>query len=210
MSVQTNITAHAGGGNADATAIVSKFNIVSTCATHLDSVILPDNIGDVTVRNAGAKDCAVFPPAGAAIDALGADAAYPLASGSVQEFVKTSATQWYTVNRSDRFVSASVTFNQDALTWDSNTYPLDVSATIPPSGRGRRLEVAVWGSNATATSLTVANVGGGPSVTKTLDSASSLARGWIYCNATGYVQYTPGATKPTSGNFTIYGYFAET
>jgi hypothetical protein len=92
----TGITAFATGGQASATALTTDINFVTTVATAADSVKLPTAaLGKrVVVLNLGAESLGIYPVSGGAIDALGADAKYDLASGSWREFIGQSATQW--------------------------------------------------------------------------------------------------------------------
>lgn len=93
----TGLTAFATGGQASATALTGEVNFVTTVASAGDSVKLPTAaLGlRVVVFNKGAEACDVFPASGAAIDALGANNAYSLASGTAKEFWGVSATLWY-------------------------------------------------------------------------------------------------------------------
>jgi len=92
----TGITAFATGGQTDAVALTTDINFVTTVATADDSVKLPTAaLGKrVVVMNLGAESLGIFPVTGGAIDALGANAKYDLASGAWREFIGQSATQW--------------------------------------------------------------------------------------------------------------------
>jgi hypothetical protein len=56
------ITAHAGGGNANATLLNGWLNTITTVATAADSVMLPPGYAgaEITVINHGAAACQVF------------------------------------------------------------------------------------------------------------------------------------------------------
>ena len=154
--VQNTVTAFSTGGQANAVAITSTFVRVSTCAAHLDSIKLQTTIlQPITVRNDGAYDCAVFPPSGGQIDALGANIGYTLASGSVQTFIPTSATQWYTQNKAlrrvDRGNVAAGDFNTGNVTDDGAAYDLDLTSIIPPSAYGKPIEASMYVKGSAAT-----------------------------------------------------------
>lgn len=62
ISRQDNITAYAGGGKANATALTTSVNRITTCATSGDSVLLPKAIAGsfVVVMNEGARTLAMY------------------------------------------------------------------------------------------------------------------------------------------------------
>jgi len=98
-SLQTGITAGAGGTSAAAFQLTNEINIVATVATTNDSVKLPyltfDRIGMVTVvRNNGANVLRIYPFDGQSINALGADTPITLATGLAVTMVAVSATAW--------------------------------------------------------------------------------------------------------------------
>jgi hypothetical protein len=61
-SVSPALTAHAGGTKAAALALTEEINVITTCATALDSVLLPDaTVGiSLTIVNLGVATCAVY------------------------------------------------------------------------------------------------------------------------------------------------------
>lgn len=88
-STANNITARAGGGQANATPLTATYNRVVTVASANDSVLLPvATVGSrVVVFNRSANSLNVFPTTGGAIAAGGANAAYALAGTKSAEFV---------------------------------------------------------------------------------------------------------------------------
>lgn len=92
----TGITAFATGGQASATALTAECNFVTTCATNGDSVKLPTAVLGlrIVVFNLGAASLNVFPASGGAINALGTNNAFAIASGASNEFWGQSSTQW--------------------------------------------------------------------------------------------------------------------
>ena len=62
FATQTGITAHAGGGQANATPITAMHAQVSVCATVGDSILLPPAKQgmEITVVNNGAASCNAF------------------------------------------------------------------------------------------------------------------------------------------------------
>lgn len=81
-SVANAITAYAGGGQANATALTASFNRVTTVASVGDSVKLPAaTLGaQVTVFNKGSNSMDVFPATGDKVNALSTNAGYGLAT----------------------------------------------------------------------------------------------------------------------------------
>lgn len=97
--VKDTITAFAGGGQTNATALQRhKMNRVTTVATIADSVMLPkaDILGGtVIVINASANSMNVFPFLADSINALGANAAFAVAAGKSVLFACPVAGTWY-------------------------------------------------------------------------------------------------------------------
>jgi hypothetical protein len=97
----TSIIAHAGGGQANATALNPGYNIIKTVATAGDSVILPAVSEGlvVTVKNETATNAAaIFPQSGESIDDLAADASISIAPGETIVFTgaETTSLKWET------------------------------------------------------------------------------------------------------------------
>lgn len=96
-SVTTGIAAYAGGGQANATQLTSKYNVVSTVATIADSVKLPAAEAGkrVVVFNRAANSLDLFPATGDNIEGNGVDAAQAVAGGSKIDLVAVDTTNWY-------------------------------------------------------------------------------------------------------------------
>jgi hypothetical protein len=101
--VKDSITAAAGGGQANATLIISQINRITTVVTAADSVKLPPASAqgavpsgtEVTITNAAAANSAnVYPATGDQINALGVNAAFALAAGKTASFTAFSG-QWH-------------------------------------------------------------------------------------------------------------------
>lgn len=92
----TNITAHAGGGRANATPLIAALNILTTVAADGDSVALPnsDDLADpglarvTIVRNEGAAIATVFQSA-ADLANFGATGSWSVAPGETAYFYQT-------------------------------------------------------------------------------------------------------------------------
>lgn len=100
MSSTANaITAKAGGGQTDATALTASYNRVTTVATAGDSVKLPAALvgSRIAVFNKGGASLDVFPSSGDAINALSADAAYALAATKGAQFICMVNGTWDTI-----------------------------------------------------------------------------------------------------------------
>lgn len=96
-TVAFNLTAAAGGGQANALQLTRESNHVSTVATAADSVKLPVAKPGmwITVQNAAAANAMnVFPSSGDAINALAADTAISVAANKVIDFYCTSPGKW--------------------------------------------------------------------------------------------------------------------
>lgn len=98
-SVMDGLVAHAGGGQANGTAITAMTNRFVTVATIADSGTLPVSVAgmEITVINAATNSMNVFPATGEAINALGANTAFALAGGKTALFFVTTAGQWHTI-----------------------------------------------------------------------------------------------------------------
>ena len=101
ISVRDNITAAAGGGQANAVGIVAQISRVATVATTADSIKLPlagPYIGaELTVINAGANSLNLYPAVGDQINALGANAAFAVAASKTATLTSMGGTQWHSM-----------------------------------------------------------------------------------------------------------------
>lgn len=98
-STEVGITAHAGGGQADATVLTSQNNVISVCATATDSVVLPDAapIGTpVFVRNDGAKNAQVFAVTPGTINAVATATGVALNAGASATYRFVATDTWVT------------------------------------------------------------------------------------------------------------------
>lgn len=95
-TTRTGITAHAGGGQANAVLLTAAFNRVTTVATGGDSVRLPPAVPGATcvVFNRGAQSMNVFPATGQSINALSPNSALAVAAGAGARFVCVAAGIW--------------------------------------------------------------------------------------------------------------------
>lgn len=96
MDMQVGITAHAGGGQADATALTSNYCEISTCATGGDSVKLPAAAVGLwcVITNHGVNSCDVFPNTDDAINEGAANAAKALAANASLHCYCYDSTNW--------------------------------------------------------------------------------------------------------------------
>jgi hypothetical protein len=100
FSATDGLTAHAGGGQANATPITTQMARFTTVATAADSAVLPSAVPGMsyTVSNAAAANSMnVFPATGEIINALAANAAFAVAAGKTCEFVCMKTGQWHTL-----------------------------------------------------------------------------------------------------------------
>jgi hypothetical protein len=100
QSVQANITAHSGGGQANAVPLTAMACFISTGAVLTDSVVLPAAVPgmeiSVIVQNIVAASVAVFPNGTDTINAGGAGASVAAVKNAVTMFYCGVAGQWWT------------------------------------------------------------------------------------------------------------------
>lgn len=98
VAITDSITAHSGGGQADAVQLMTAINRISTCANAGDSVKLPVNPSSIGItlyiRNDGANSCNVYPATGYTINSLGANNPYALAAGTAVIFIGSFSSIW--------------------------------------------------------------------------------------------------------------------
>ncbi len=95
----TGITAHAGGGQADATPLTAQTNVIGTCATATDSVVLPAAApvgAAVFVRNDGSKAAQVFAVDPGTINAVATGTGVALNAGASATYRIVAADTWVT------------------------------------------------------------------------------------------------------------------
>lgn len=93
------ITAFAGGGQASATLLTTRYNVVDTVASVGDSVKLPVTTGGkiLIIKNNGTNSMDLFPQSGVSINKLTADVALAIPADSTVWIYSTSATQWHSL-----------------------------------------------------------------------------------------------------------------
>lgn len=98
LSVQTGVTAHAGGGQANATQLTAELVQLSTVATSGDSVKLPPSQAgaQITIVNNGSASANVFPASGEQINSGGANTAAAQAAAAVTIYYCFVAGNWVT------------------------------------------------------------------------------------------------------------------
>lgn len=99
FSAKSGVVAHAGGGQASATQLDEVFSSVDTVATAADSVKLPKAKAGMfrVAKNTSANSMNVYPATGEAINALGANAAYAVATVKAVIFFCPVDGQWQTI-----------------------------------------------------------------------------------------------------------------
>jgi hypothetical protein len=93
----TPITAHPGGGQANAVPLVKGINQIGTVATIGDSVQLPVAATGaiIVVINSGALAAAVFPSGTDTVNGQAAPLSAPQAAGTIGIYVCPQAGKWY-------------------------------------------------------------------------------------------------------------------
>ena len=96
-SVQDGITAHAGGGQANATPLPAVINRVTTVASAADSVALPASRAGVTISviNATANAMQVFGLSPDTINSIATGTGLSVAAGVTKTFKCVTAGAWY-------------------------------------------------------------------------------------------------------------------
>jgi hypothetical protein len=96
-----SLTAHAGGGQAVATPLVSAINLIAVCATAGDSVVLPPAMGGqvMWVANGGAASAQIFTAVGlgGTINGIAGTTGIALASGKAMTLMSPLAGAWFSV-----------------------------------------------------------------------------------------------------------------
>lgn len=97
VNAKDGLTAHAGGGQASATAMVYGINHFGTVAGAGDSGLLPPAVAGakVDVCNRGANAMAVFPNGTDQVNDAGASISYSLASNTTVTFRCPTNGKWY-------------------------------------------------------------------------------------------------------------------
>ena len=92
-----NLTAHAGGGQANATALAGLMNRVTTVATAADSVALPASASGlgITVTNASATSMQVFGQSPDTINGVATGTGVSLAAGKTATYYCYTAGAWH-------------------------------------------------------------------------------------------------------------------
>jgi len=95
-SVTTSVTAYAGGGQANATAMTTKWTVVTTCATRNDSIKAPAALAGkhFFAINSGAQNCQIYPQTGENFNGKAANAAIDLPVNTYMEILCVSDGVW--------------------------------------------------------------------------------------------------------------------
>ena len=95
-SYETGITAHAGGGQGSAYQLTKCVNVIATCASNDDSVILPEGSGNmfVVIYNTSGNYAAVFPQSGGSINGGGTNNSAQVVGGGQKVFWHYGSNNW--------------------------------------------------------------------------------------------------------------------
>ncbi len=96
-STVDNLTAHAGGGQANALPLTALMNRVTTVASAADSVLLPPSVAGltVTVTNASATAMQVFGTSPDTINGVATGTGVSLAAGKTANYCCYTAGAWH-------------------------------------------------------------------------------------------------------------------
>lgn len=223
----TGITAFASGGQSGATQLTSSTNVITTCATALDSVKLPDisAAGDtVTIVNNGVADLAVYPYDGETIGGLSADALWPIHPGCSQIFTATSTTAWMHHKTGLKYVPRTGTVNSWKASGGIATMTIDGTVRELTSAPGETPRSA-WGypaqfriylarTVASLSGLKMMQYGGAPTASAVAlfyqTYGAHTLRSWVGCvpsDSSGRFMYSYISATPTSYDVSIIGYW---
>lgn len=195
-----NITAHAGGGQTDATQLNIGINVVTTVASTGDSVKLPDDVlgQTVTVTNRGTNVLALYPFLGDSIDQNAVNAPVYVSPGETYQVIGSSTNNWTSINISPVMLSnqnitahagggqAAATILRVGVNTVSTVATAGDSVKLPPNAIGQQFVVV----NLSANALDIFPPIGGNLENTAINTAISLAPGrsnWITgCTATFY------------------------
>jgi hypothetical protein len=99
LLIRNNLTATAGGGQANALQLGAEMNEVATCATDGDSVKLPQIVQPgvlITIIHRGAKNLQVYGTGTDTINDVAAATGVTQMAGSVTIYTSSSGGKWYT------------------------------------------------------------------------------------------------------------------
>ena len=98
-SVQTGVTAYAGGGQTNATQLIAAQVVVATVATAADSVKLPaSQVGAIVmIQNNGANSVQVFGRGTDTINGVAAATGVAQAAGKSALYFSPSLGKWYRI-----------------------------------------------------------------------------------------------------------------
>jgi len=99
---EASITAHAGGGQANAYQLSKLVNNIAVCASPNDSVKLPTSYAGmwICMSNATANTVQVYPQSGGNIDALGVNNPFNLTTGKKAFFASVGGNYWASISSS--------------------------------------------------------------------------------------------------------------
>lgn len=220
--VNTGITAHAGGGQANAVELANGLNVVSTVATAADSVKLTADIDKVQVVNSGAEELAIYPETGGAIDSFGTNGAYYLYPGSAQIFVRTAALTWTRLVRTTRYIDrGSLTawdFDETDMPVQDGSYnDIDLSAILPAAAAGMPVNCRLLINDAISNALTLRQNGTTSTINTAAVATGSLAAnitqdGVVSCDSSRLIEYrivNALGASPDAASFAIRGWWVE-
>jgi len=147
IDVNTGITAFAGGGQADATALTGEYNNVTTVASAYDSVKLLTAVAGQTqtIKNSGASILSVFPNTDDTINALAVNLSVDIPLGGEVTFTAISDIAWETKTS----VSLSAPTTQTGglkISASNNAANHEISITNASHGQATALTIPDGGS----------------------------------------------------------------
>lgn len=97
---EINITAHAGGGQADATILTKKVSVVTTAVNANDSIKLPAGniVRSFYLWNDTANNIEVYPPVGGEIKNNGINVGEIMAADDERLFVNYDDKKWFKID----------------------------------------------------------------------------------------------------------------
>lgn len=133
-SVDPAITAHAGGTKAAAYALSKQINIVTTCATALDSLLMPTAVvgQQITVANLGVATCAIYGKGTNTIDDIATANPFILQPEDVVTFTCYTTAKWQSDSEA---VSAYDKIYVDTISENTAAAGVTIDGVILKDGR---------------------------------------------------------------------------
>jgi len=197
MGLQGSITAYAGGGQGSATALIKKWNTVSTCANDYDSValVLSKQGYQQVVFNNTSKILSVYPVSGEKINGI-ANNQVNILPGGIGSFECASDGNWISyANSNSGILETKITLSASDI---KTLYSSPVQVVSAP-GVGKAIEVISGSIKYTKASV---NYSGGAPIQIITDTALASSNQYqlVSPNSLSSVSFFEKLIQTTSSN----------